>query len=130
MLGLVGMVLFFVYSLSLHKPVISWFFAAIGVSSLVLGIWPLREFPRNIDLRVNHHCCGTDSTPFVAAAGEIRRTAGHRWPADLNSAKPRPPDCRDGLSCRDGRNPQKWPKMAKIAESRGFPGFTIAGETL
>ena len=38
-LGLVCLVLSLVYSLALDKPVIAWFFAAIGAISLVLGIW-------------------------------------------------------------------------------------------
>ena len=38
-LALVCLALFLVYSLALDKPVIAWFFAAIGASSLVLGSW-------------------------------------------------------------------------------------------
>ena len=56
-------------------------------------------------------------SPFVAAAGDIRGSAGHRWPEDPNLARPRSPDCRDGFRRDDGRHPGKWPNMAECGRN-------------
>ena len=48
---------------------------------------------------------GGEPAKLVDAKPARMLDAGHRWSADPNSAKPRPPDCRDGLRCRGGRNP-------------------------